>query len=212
MFHFHPRPGQPSPWRQRGKIHVHFIVWYSTRVTNDIQCVSGSLQQLRGAPAHSFGGRDESFCPARVFGIKLCDRCCTLRGEQLQMCHCMQHFRQLDNKRTQFSRVLVNKMKLLYSKLALQCNYYKSDKRRTHPASLHDVFLQVSRSCHQHVNSLERNRNTEWRGITEVNRNIFQKWKRLLTFIRSEQDPRILRGNRNKHIAGENMKQRSLKL
>lgn len=41
-----------------------------------------NLQQLCGPPAHSFGRRDESFGPARVFGIKLSDRSCALPQEQ----------------------------------------------------------------------------------------------------------------------------------
>ena len=31
-----------------------------------------------GAPAHSFGGWDESFCPPRILGIKLFRGCCAL--------------------------------------------------------------------------------------------------------------------------------------
>lgn len=38
----------------------------------------GYLHELCGSPAHGLGGRDQSFRPARVLGVKLLSCCCPL--------------------------------------------------------------------------------------------------------------------------------------
>lgn len=98
-------------------------------------------------------------------------------------------------------------------KLSCNLNFEWRSVAPTHPASFHNVLLQVSRSCHQHVDGLERKeqsrRNKKSEKESRVHRNVL-KVDRLLTFIRSEQDPRILRWDR-KNITGKKMKERSSK-
>lgn len=60
-------PGSLTPWRA-GPPPARSLL-PSTR---------GDVHQLRGPPAHSLGGRDEAFRPARVLGVKFLLRGCPL--------------------------------------------------------------------------------------------------------------------------------------
>lgn len=60
------------------------ILWFDIQdeLMMHSMCLYWYLQQLCGAPAHSFGGGDESFGPTRVFGIKFCNSRRPLQEEQ----------------------------------------------------------------------------------------------------------------------------------
>lgn len=79
----------------------------------------------------------------------------------------------------------------------------------SHPSSFNDVFLQVGSSRHQYVNSLQR-REQRARNIDISSAFVFREvWNvETPTFIRSEQDPRMLQQQEIAHM--KQVKARSL--